>query len=64
VHDLIVSLRSDLDGGWEQAIQDGFSGVHRRAIHLSGNPVLYVRLRKKRSDESVVLEFPLVYEGD
>jgi len=64
VPDLIVSLRAEQNKEWQQMIQDGHSGVHRRALHLPGNPVLYVQLRKKRSEEVVVLEFPLVFEGD
>ncbi len=64
VPDLIVSLRAEQNKGWQQMIQDGHSGVHRRALHLPGNPVLYVQLRKKRSEEVVVLEFPLVFEDD
>ena len=65
VHDLLVSLRADTSGEWQQAIQDGQSGVHRRALYLPGTPVLYLQLRKKRSDEAaVVLEFPLVFEAD
>lgn len=62
VHDLIVSLRASQDDEWQQAIQDGFSGVHRRALYLPGTPTLYVQLRKKRTDETVVLEFPLTFE--
>ena len=61
---LIVSLRAEQNKEWQQMIQDGHSGVHRRALHLPGNPVLYVQLRKKRSEEMVVLEFPLVFEDD
>jgi len=63
VSDLIVSLRAEQNKEWQQMIQDGHSGVYRRALHLPGNPVLYVQLRKKRSEEAVVLEFPLVFEG-
>ncbi len=65
VSDLIVSLRAEQNKAWQQMIQDGHSGVHRRALYLPGNPVLYVQLRKKRSDEeAMVLEFPLVFEID
>jgi len=64
VGDLIVSLRADKNKEWQQAIQDGLSGVHRRALYLPGSPVVYVQLRKKRSEETVVLEFPVVYEDD
>ena len=64
VDDLIVSLRTDPDKEWQQAIQDGLSGVHRHSLYLPGTHLLYVQLRKKRTDEAVVLEFPLVYEND
>lgn len=64
VHDLIIYLRAAEGDEWQQAIQDGHSGVHRRALHLPGTPYLYVQLRKKRSEEVGVLEFPLVFEGD
>ena len=63
VSNLLVSLRAEKDGEWQQAIQDGHSGVHRRALRLPGTPTLYVRLRKKRTEEVTVLAFPLVYEG-
>ncbi len=63
VPNLLVSLRAEKDAAWQQAIQDGHSGVHRRALILPGTPSLYVQLRKKRSKEVAVLEFPLVYEG-
>jgi len=64
VADLLVSLRAEPNKEWQQMIQDGHSGVHRRALYLPGNPVLYVQLRKKRSEELVQLEFPLVFEAD
>ncbi len=64
VSDLVVSLRAESDGEWQQAIQDGHSGVYRRALRVPGTPSLFVQLRKTRADEEVVLEFPLVYAGD
>lgn len=63
VPDLVVSLRAEADGEWQQAIQDGHSGVYRRALHVPGTPSLFVQLRKTRSDEEAVLEFPIVYAG-
>ncbi len=60
VPDLLVSLRTDPQGEWRQAIQDGHSGVHRRAIPIQSVPAtLYLELRRKRTDEKVELEFPL-----
>ncbi len=64
VRDLIISLRAEAGDNWQQAIQDGHSGVYRRALRLSGGPFLYVQLQKKKAGEEVVLEFPLVYDGD
>lgn len=63
VHDLIVSLRSSDDQPWQQAIQDGHSGVYRKAINVpAGVTVLQVQLRKKRNENEVVLNFPLFPE--
>ena len=70
VVDLVVSYRVDKNSDWQQAIQDGFSGVYRRAIHVSDpkNGVLKVQIRKinkeaeyKGIDEEkdTVIEFPL-----
>lgn len=60
VHDLIVSLRSGEEYPWHQAIQDGHSGVYRKAINVpAGVAELQVQLRRKRSDNEVVLTFPL-----
>lgn len=57
-HDMIVALRSDPDAVWQQAIQDGKTGVYRRAVPLRvGEQTLYVRL--SRSLEETVLEFPV-----
>lgn len=60
VHDLVVSLRSSDEQPWQQAIQDGFSGVYRKAINVpAGVTQLQVQLRKKRTEDEVVLTFPL-----
>ena len=47
VPDLIVSLRAEPNDEWQQAIQDGYSGVYRRALRLPGTPNLYVQLRSQ-----------------
>jgi hypothetical protein len=63
VHDLIVSLRSTDAQSWQQAIQDGHSGVYRKAINVpAGVTELQVQLRRKRSESEVVLRFPLFPE--
>ena len=58
-HDLIVSLAINDSEHWEQAIQDGFVGVYRRAIRVSdpAKDVLLVRLQ--RNNDSGILQFPL-----
>lgn len=57
-HDMIVSLRSDPDDAWQQAIQDGNIGAYRRAVRLVAGPqILYVHLR--RGLDETVLEYPL-----
>jgi hypothetical protein len=58
VHDMVVSLRMDEADPWSQTMQDGFSGVFRRAIRVeSGQERIFVQLR--RDKKSVTLEFPL-----
>jgi hypothetical protein len=57
-HDMVVALRSDPGAPWQQAIQDGKTGVYRRAVHLrEGEQTLYVQLR--RGAQEAVLEFPV-----
>ena len=63
VHNMIVSVRTSPGGEWRQAIQDGHSGVYRRAMPVTEEyPALQVELRRKRTDEGGVLEFPIVFE--
>jgi hypothetical protein len=58
VWNMMVSLRTASGEDWRQAIQDGESGVYRRALPLnSGQQTLYVNLR--RAGEETVLSFPL-----
>ncbi|ALP51742.1 hypothetical protein Tel_00510 [Candidatus Tenderia electrophaga] len=65
VPDLVVSLRAATDDEWQQAIQDGHSGVYRRALRVPpGAPSVLVQLRKTHSDEEAVLEFPIVYADE
>jgi hypothetical protein len=61
---LIVSLRADDKAEWRQAIQDGFSGVYRRAIQVNDpqSDVLAVHVSKSRAEdggEETTLYFPL-----
>ncbi len=58
---MMVTLRTDASGDWRQAIQDGESGVYRKALPLgAGAQILYVRLQ--RGGDEAVLEFPLKVE--
>jgi hypothetical protein len=58
-HDLIVSLAVNDTGHWEQAIQDGFVGVYRRAMRVPdpASDVLLVRI--EHGGDSGILRFPL-----
>lgn len=58
---LVVEIRVDEDGKWVQAIQDGFTGVYRRAVNVS-DPLtqsLHVKVRRTNKDEHTLLSFPL-----
>ncbi len=59
VHNLIITLRINEEGRWNQAIQDGHVGVYRRAIAVGdpGTDVLYVRI--ERDNRQAILRFPL-----
>ena len=57
-HDLLVDIRMHDDDIWQQAIQDGFSGVYRKAIGVDSlNDKLQVRI--KHNEKLTVLRFPL-----
>lgn len=58
VHDMVVSVRMDAAAPWSQTIQDGHSGVYRRAIRVAaGQDSVYVQLR--RGQETEVLKYSL-----
>lgn len=58
---MMVMLRTNTNDGWRQAIQDGESGVYRKALALESGPQsLYVKLQRR--GEEAVLEFPLQVE--
>lgn len=60
VHNLVISLRGDESHAWQQAIQDGHSGVYRKAVNIpESSHHLYVKLRKKRSEEQREMIFDL-----
>jgi hypothetical protein len=57
---LVVDIRIGEQTEWRQAIQDGFTGVYRRAIRVNDpqNDVLLVHVRKGDEGETI-LRFPL-----
>lgn len=58
--DMVVSLRIDPEDQWRQAMQDGGSGVYRKALLVpAGRQILYVHLRRDSGGQQTVLEFPV-----
>ena len=61
-YEYIVSIKMDTAKDWQQMIQDGHSGVYRRAIAVDDpeNGVLLVQVRhKKEENKQISLSFPL-----
>jgi len=61
-YEYVVSIRMNEEDKWQQMIQDGHSGVYRRAIAVDDpeNGVLSVQLKHKRdADKQTGLNFPL-----
>jgi len=58
---LVVDIRVDETGKWRQAIQDGFTGVYRRAVFIRDPKTqsLHVNVRRSTNDDKVSLSFPL-----
>lgn len=57
-HELVVSLRMAEADTWSQSIQDGHSGVFRRAIRVKlGQDKVYVQLKGIDNDGELI--FPL-----
>lgn len=65
VYDLMVELRLEGSAAWGQAIQDGDTGVFRKALRVrgSGPQRLYVRLRPKQG-QVTQLEFRVPAQSD
>ena len=59
IGDLIVSLRTDDQDAWTQAIQDGQLGIYRRAAEVApgSRSVLQVQIRHNGTES--ILRFPL-----
>ncbi|WP_455221662.1 hypothetical protein [Kaarinaea lacus] len=61
-YEYVVSIKMNAGRDWQQMIQDGHSGVYRRAIAIDDprNGILMVQVRhKKEENQQVVLRFPL-----
>jgi hypothetical protein len=60
VYDLVVSLRTDDNDPWKQAIEDGRVGVYRRAVEVEPGTRSTLQVQIRRNDAESVLRFPLV----
>lgn len=62
---LVVDIRVGEEAKWRQAIQDGFTGVYRRAVYITDPQTesLHVRVRRTNMDEGTLLSFPLNQES-
>ena len=62
---LIVEIRAGEEEKWVQAIQDGFTGVYRRAAYVADPQTqsLHVLVRRSNKDEGTLLSFPLNQEA-
>lgn len=58
VFDVIVNLRADA-GEWQQAIQDGHTGVYRRAVLVKDPPTANLTVRLRRREQAGELVYPL-----
>jgi hypothetical protein len=62
VYDLVVSLRTDDNDAWKQAIQDGRVGVYRRAVEVRPGARSTLQVQIRRNDAESVLRFPLALD--
>lgn len=58
-YEMIVSLRIKGNDDWRQAIQDGHSGVYRRALVVRDVQTAILEVGLKTSDDDTILNFPL-----
>ncbi len=57
--DMIVSLRLSPQDPWRQAIQDGDTGVFRKALRVKPvHHALYVQIRRKQETRELSFPFP------
>ena len=59
VHDIMVSVRTDDQDQWIQAIQDGEVGVYRRAAKVAPGIRSVLQVQIKRNGSEGILRFPL-----
>lgn len=59
VYDLVVSIRTQENAAWVQSIQDGHTGIYRRAIAIAGPEPYYLWVRLEQGSKQTVLRFPL-----
>lgn len=59
VHDIMISVRTDDQDQWVQAIQDGEVGVYRRAAKVGPGIRSVLQVQIKRNGTEGVLLFPL-----
>lgn len=59
IHDIMVSIRTDDQDQWIQAIQDGEVGVYRRAAKVAPGNRSVLQVKIKRNGAEGVLRFPL-----
>lgn len=59
VYDLIISLRTNDQDPWVQAIQDGQMGVYRRAAKVDPDTRAVLQVKLERRGDSGILYFPL-----
>lgn len=57
--DLLVSIRTRDGDPWRQAIQDGRTGVYRRALAIGDPATARLTVLLKQKGEETILEFPL-----
>jgi hypothetical protein len=59
--DLVIMMRVGERGEWRQAIQDGFSGVYRRAVQVDdpATQSLHVHVHRTKDEDETMLIFPL-----
>ncbi|MDP1708378.1 MAG: hypothetical protein Q8L89_04860 [Gammaproteobacteria bacterium] len=62
-YNLLVFIRMDDDQPWVQAIQDGHTGVFRRAIAVRGDAPHTLRVRLVRAGQEGALAFELPPPG-